>query len=147
MIVVAIIGILAAIAIPAYQDYTIRAQVSEGLALAPTIKTNTVAFFNDRGTWPADLSKLGFTAASTGNYVKTISMTNGTIILTYGLHANANILDKTMSLKPMVSANNDVLWICGLSAAPAGAVEAPTGASGAVATTLAERYMPSVCRA
>jgi type IV pilus assembly protein PilA len=146
MIVVAIIGILAAIAIPAYQDYTIRAQVSEGLSLASSVKASTSEFYADRGSWPADLTKIGITAASTGKYVKTVGMTNGTIVLTYGLQANSNVLDKTMSLKPFVSANNDVIWVCGLRAAPAGAVEAGSGASGAVATTLAEKYMPSNCR-
>ena len=70
MIVVAIIGILAAIVIPAYQDYTIRAQVSEGLSLASSIKASTSEFFADRGTWPASLAKVGITAASTGSQWK-----------------------------------------------------------------------------
>jgi Tfp pilus assembly major pilin PilA len=61
MIVVAIIGILAAIAIPAYQDYVIRSQVSEGLAMASATKASVAEFFADRGEWPADECRLGIT--------------------------------------------------------------------------------------
>ncbi len=59
MIVVAIIGILAAIAIPAYQDYTIRAQVSEGLTLAAGAKTAVSEYFLERGAWPTDNATAG----------------------------------------------------------------------------------------
>ena len=63
MIVVAIIGILAAIAIPAYQDYTIRAQVSEGMTLAADIKAGVAEFMAQTGMWPADLAEAGVTSA------------------------------------------------------------------------------------
>src|ERR1700743_1742152 len=56
MIVVAIIGILAAIAIPAYQDYTIRAQVSEANTMAAGLETAMVDFYNDKGTWPVSMA-------------------------------------------------------------------------------------------
>ena len=59
MIVVAIIGILAAIAIPAYQDYTIRAQVSEGMTLAADIKAGVAEYMAQTGEWPADLAEAG----------------------------------------------------------------------------------------
>ena len=59
MIVVAIIGILAAIAIPAYQDYTIRAQVSEGLTLSSDIKAGVAEFMAQTGDWPLDLAEAG----------------------------------------------------------------------------------------
>ena len=59
MIVIAIIGILAAIAIPAYQDYVIRSQVSEGLAMAAATKASVAEFFADRGTWPANNDEAG----------------------------------------------------------------------------------------
>ena len=59
MIVVAIIGILAAIAIPAYQDYTIRSQVTEGLNLAGAVKAAVAETYADRGAWPADNLEAG----------------------------------------------------------------------------------------
>ena len=64
MIVVAIIGILAAIAIPAYQDYTIRAQVSEGLNLGGGAKTAVSEFYQDRGAWPSDNANAGLSDAT-----------------------------------------------------------------------------------
>ena len=77
MIVVAIIGILAAIAIPAYQDYTIRAQVSEGLSLADGLKTPVVEYFTNTGNWPANSAAgTGIAAAGsyTGNYVSGVTV-------------------------------------------------------------------------
>ena len=77
MIVVAIIGILAAIAIPAYQDYTIRAQVTEGLNLADGLKVAVADYYTQNGTWPAagvttltTAMGLGYTAAVTGKYAR-----------------------------------------------------------------------------
>lgn len=142
MIVVAIIGILAAIAIPAYQDYTIRAQVTEGLSLASAVKVSVAEIYNDEGSWPATLAATGITTSPTGKYVTDISVVDGTIVVTYGDQANSNILDNTLSLKPFLSANSDVVWVCGLKAAPAGL----GNSSGAVATTLEEKYLPSNCR-
>ncbi|MCH6548628.1 MAG: pilin, partial [Proteobacteria bacterium] len=65
MIVVAIIGILAAIAIPAYQDYTVRAQVSEGLNLGGGAKTAVTEYFQDRGAWPVNNTEAGLDATPT----------------------------------------------------------------------------------
>ena len=64
MIVVAIIGILAAIAIPAYQDYTIRAQVTEGLTLASDIKAGVAEYMAQTGSWPADLAEAGVSSVA-----------------------------------------------------------------------------------
>ena len=83
MIVVAIIGILAAIAIPAYQDYIVRSQVSEGLAMAASVKASVAEFRADRGTWPATNATLGFTTAPTGKYVSAITVANGQIPITF----------------------------------------------------------------
>ncbi len=142
MIVVAIIGILAAIAIPAYQDYTIRSQVTEGLSLASAVKTSVAEVYADEGAWPADLAAAGIANSPVGKYVLGITVDAGTIVIEYGDQANANITNDTLSLKPYLSANNDVVWACGNKAAPAGL----TDTSGAVATSLDEKYMPSNCR-
>lgn len=102
MIVIAIIGILAAIAIPAYQDYTIRAQASEGMSLADGLKTNAVEYFNNTGNWPAS-GITGIPAAGSiiGNYVTGVAMAAvpngvGLITVTYGNKANAAISGKTL---------------------------------------------------
>jgi type IV pilus assembly protein PilA len=71
----------------------------------------------------------------------------GTIVITYGNQANAaNLTGETLSLKPLVSANEDVIWVCGNADIPNSAVEAPSGNSGAVDTSVLDKYVPSNCR-
>jgi len=117
MIVVAIIGILAAIAIPAYQDYTIRAQVSEGLNLSAGAKAAVSEFYMDRGAFPADNTAAGISAANaiTGNYVDNVLVGNGLITVRYestgNFKANALIDGDTLLLSPTTSAGS-VLWTC-----------------------------------
>ena len=151
MIVVAIIGILAAIAIPAYQDYTVRSQVTEGLNLASDLKAAVAESFANTGVWPASEVILGVVEGSkTGKYVADVDVATGTITITYGLQANASALAagaNALSLTPMVSANQDVIWICGYAAVPAGAVAPASGAAAVVATTVLPKYLPSNCRA
>ncbi len=143
MIVVAIIGILAAIAIPAYQDYTIRAQVTEGLSLASAVKTSVAEVYADEGAWPALLADAGIANSPVGKYVTDIAIADGTITITYGDQANANIAGGLLSLKPLLSENNDVVWVCGNKGPPAGTM---TDSSGGNLTDLDEKYMPSNCR-
>src|ERR1700759_1715183 len=92
MIVVAIIGILAAIAIPAYQNYTIRSQVTEGLTLADGWKTAIAEYFANTGNWPASGAVLALPNASTGKYEQSVNVTtNGVIQIKYGNSANQKI--------------------------------------------------------
>jgi type IV pilus assembly protein PilA len=147
MIVVAIIGILAAIAIPAYQDYTIRSQVTEGLNLAGDLKAAVAENFAATGAWPADNAAVGVTAVKSGKYVAGVAITNGTINITYGLQANANLTAAPiLSLRPRTSPNGDVIWVCGRAAAPAGAGD-PAVASAADTTSVVAKYLPKTCRA
>jgi type IV pilus assembly protein PilA len=150
MIVVAIIGILAAIAIPAYQDYTIRAQVTEGLNLMSDMKAGVAEWYAQEGRWPSSLIQLGISGgASTkqGKYVQSINMSTGTLTATFGQQANSNISTKTLSLRPHTSLNGDVIWVCGTREAPSSANDPSSGASASVATTLVAKYLPANCRA
>ena len=150
MIVVAIIGILAAIAIPAYQDYTIRSQVTEGLNLASAAKAAVAETFANTGVWPAALANAGIENAPSGKYVDNITIVDGTIVIEFGNQANAAIGEDTLSLKPFLSANLDVVWVCGRNDAPATATDGNAAegiaASGAVATTILDKYLPQTCR-
>lgn len=118
MIVVAIIGILAAIAIPAYQDYTIRAQVSEGLSLSAAAKAAVAEFYMDAGVYPGDNNTAGLEAAASinGKYVTSVGVgANGVITVTYNqADTNNNIAGATLTMTPVAAAANlgSVSWTC-----------------------------------
>ena len=120
MIVVAIIGILAAIAIPAYQDYTIRAQVSEGLSLADGAKTAMTEFYTNHGTWPSKNASAGLAAADkiTGNYVKSVDISTkpGQITVTYSntspQKANSAINGDTLVLSAITAGGGSIAFTC-----------------------------------
>jgi type IV pilus assembly protein PilA len=153
MIVVAIIGILAAIAIPAYQDYTIRSQVSEGLTLAAAAKTAVAETFANKGTAPADRTAAGMSAAATdtkGSYVASVGITNGVITIGYSKtspqKANSIIDGLKVTLTPYISADNSVSWNCqGLSDVTPPTTTPMTGATDTNGTMPA-KYLPSNCR-
>ena len=156
MIVVAIIGILAAIAIPAYQDYTIRTQVSEGLTLASDIKAGVAEYAAQVGDWPVTLQEAGLGSAAAadkqGRYVQQIDINaaGGTIEITYGRDVNTRINGSVLAIQPFVNNNGDVLWRCGLSDPPiAPATDllgATTSSDSLAATTLSDKHMPASCR-
>jgi type IV pilus assembly protein PilA len=141
MIVIAIIGILAAIAIPAYQNYTIRAQVTEGLTLADGWKTAIAEYYANTGNWPT-LANLTGTTNSIGKYESSITIAPaGVIQIVYGNQANAKITGCSLALQPYTNANNDVLWQCGNSATPSGATSAALGGT----NNLLPQYLPTSC--
>jgi type IV pilus assembly protein PilA len=147
MIVVAIIGILAAIAIPAYQDYTIRAQVSEGLNLAAAAKAAVAESYLNTGNAPATRTIAGMSANASdtaGKYVTALDVVGGEIIITYGAAANATITGNVLYITPYLSTDNSVIWVCGTSAVPPGSA-GPMGAT-ARGTTVPPQYLPSACR-
>lgn len=158
MIVVAIIGILAAIAIPAYQDYTVRSQVTEGLNMAGGVKTAVNDYYTDVGQWPADIKSAvcgkNSAAATTtcaggtntdykGNYVSQIDVKNGGVNITYGNKANADALNtKVLTLMPGTDKAKNVTWVCGNAATPTGV----DMAGAANATTIDAKYLPGSCK-
>jgi type IV pilus assembly protein PilA len=157
MIVVAIIGILAAIAIPAYQNYTIRAQVTEGLSLAEGWKTSISEYFAQNGTFPTGASAaavvpagdIAITGATSGKYVSnvTVGPAAGQIVITYaGSQANAKLSAagvNVLSIQPGLSANLDVVWVCGTAANPT--LPVLTVLPVATVTTVTPAYLPTSC--
>jgi type IV pilus assembly protein PilA len=124
------LGFLAAIAIPAYQDYTIRAQVSEGLVLASPIKASVAQAYAASGSWPAELEG----AIDSARYVSSIEVSDGTILIRYGKAANSKISGQTLSLHPAVVDGEQIEWACGYAAGET------------AETDIAPRYLPRSCR-
>ena len=144
MIVIAIIGILAAIAIHAYQNYNIRAQVTEGLTLADGWKTAIAEYYANSGVMPSQGNLTG-TSNSSGKYESSITVSGGTIVIVYGNQANAKLIAAgTLGLVPYTNANNDVLWQCGNNAMPA-AASASSAGTVAVTSTVPAQYLPTSC--
>jgi type IV pilus assembly protein PilA len=150
MIEVAIIGILASLAISAYQTYTVRAQVSEGIDFASSAKAPIVDAYTSDHAPPATRVEAGMSPNPTdsqGNYVTQVAIVNGRIDITFGNQAHQDIQAKTLSLTPYVTAGNTVTWQCGNAPAPAGNPMTGGGLTAApLAPTVDPRYLPSDCR-
>ena len=142
MIVVAIIGILAAVAIPAYQDYIARSQSSEGVSMSAALKTPLAEFVSDRGAWPTNITNVSIN--NKGAYVSFVTLTNivnptgasppdGAIRVqvTYkSTGVNGGIKGKTMIIS---TANSGATWDC-------------NGKTGGPAGTIDGKYLPGACR-
>ncbi|MGI9225531.1 MAG: pilin [Woeseiaceae bacterium] len=148
MIVVAIIGILASLAVSAYQTYTVRAQVAEGLNMADGAKVPIVDAYTNSGMAPADRTAAGMSPNATdtrGNYVSAVAVTNGRIDITFGgPDAHQDIIGETLSVTPYETNGNTVIWRCGNAVAPAGVLL--QGGAGHVPPTVNPRYLPGACR-
>ena len=148
MIVVAIIGILASIAISAYQTYAVRAQVAEGINMAAGAKAPVIDAFNMDGEAPATRIEAGMSANATdtkGKYVASVNIVGGRVDVVFGNEAHAEIFNESVSFTPYVSQGGTFIWQCGNAPAPAGANLLLNGA-GHQAPTVADRYLPSSCR-
>ncbi|EPH7421010.1 pilin [Neisseria gonorrhoeae] len=154
MIVIAIVGILAAVALPAYQDYTARAQVSEAILLAEGQKSAVTEYYLNNGIWPADNGAAGVASSPTdikGKYVESVTVTKGVVTAQMAsTGVNNEIKGKKLSLWARRE-NGSVKWFCGQpvkrddAAAKAGtdAVTADgTGNDGKIDT----KHLPSTCR-
>lgn len=110
MIVVAIIGILAAVALPAYQDYTKRSHVSEGLSLAGGAKTAVTEYYSSEGSWPSDNAAAGIAQADSikGNAVKSVTVDGSKITVVFNQKVED---DETIVLKGSDNGGS-IDWSC-----------------------------------
>ena len=115
ILIVPLVGIIAAVSLPAYQDYAIRAQVAEGLTLASWPKQAVVEYYESEDGWPADNEVAGLPAPTdiAGKYVESISVEDGGIYIGYGGGANPVIDGLTLYLVPVRSEGQVLEWRCG----------------------------------
>jgi type IV pilus assembly protein PilA len=132
MIVVTIIGILAAVAVPMYLDYAVRSQISDGITLAKGAKNAVTEYFQDRGSMPASNADAGLSASNEiqGRYTASIAVGNadGVITITYGNQANAVVFGEAITLTANTAQAGSVQWVC----SSAGVIE--------------DKHLPSACR-
>ncbi|HFC7621877.1 TPA: pilin [Neisseria meningitidis] len=148
MIVIAIVGILAAVALPAYQDYTARAQVSEAILLAEGQKSAVTEYYLNHGEWPKNNTSAGVATSADikGKYVKEVEVAKGVITATMlSTGVNKEIQGKKLSLWAKRQAGS-VKWFCGQpverTAADSDAVTAANGTDDKINT----KHLPSTCR-
>jgi len=128
-VIIALVGILAAITIPAYQDYTIRAQVSEGLSLSAVPKAAVSEYYDQRGTMPADNADAMLPPPGdiAGRYVASVAVDDGVIVVTYGGEAHDLIAGQVLELSPKEAPGDMLTWSCN-------------------GRGLAAKYLPAACR-
>lgn len=146
MIVVAIIGILASIAIPAYQDYTIRAQVVEAFSITSELKLSIRDYYKDRGRFPSSNTEAGVPAPNhlIGNYVKKVEVVDGAMHVELGNYINAQLIGQTLTIRPIFvseSPTSPISWVCGYRAPPEGMESV-----GEDRTSLQNSHLPASCR-
>ncbi|HGF8849213.1 TPA: pilin [Neisseria meningitidis] len=148
MIVIAIVGILAAVALPAYQDYTARAQVSEAILLAEGQKSAVTEYYLNHGKWPDGNSDAGVATSSEikGKYVEKVEVAKGVITATMlSTGVNKEIQGKKLSLWAKRQ-NGSVKWFCGQ---PVTRDAKATNADDVTSDTTANidtKHLPSTCR-
>ncbi|HGG7849206.1 TPA: pilin [Neisseria meningitidis] len=153
MIVIAIVGILAAVALPAYQDYTARAQVSEAILLAEGQKSAVTEYYLNHGIWPGDNSSAGVASSATdikGKYVQSVTVANGVVTAEMkSSGVNKEIQGKKLSLWAKRQAGS-VKWFCGQPVQRAGTTtnndEVTAATANGTDDKINTKHLPSTCR-
>ncbi|HFC7661724.1 TPA: pilin [Neisseria meningitidis] len=148
MIVIAIVGILAAVALPAYQDYTARAQVSEAILLAEGQKSAVTEYYLNHGIWPGDNSSAGVASSSTikGKYVQKVEVKNGVVTATMlSSGVNKEIQGKKLSLWAKRQ-DGSVKWFCGQPVTRNANAKDDVAADNDATKKIDTKHLPSTCR-
>ena len=146
LIVIAVIGILAMIAMPSYQGKIIRDQIVEGTALGNIARAPIAATWAATKTLPVDNTSIGLPAPDkmVSNLVRAVTVQDGAIHITYGNRANGNLKDKTLTLRPAVVEDAQIVpvaWVCGGAMVPD-----KMTVKGENKTNIAKEYLPLNCR-
>ena len=146
MIVIAIIGILATLAVPTYQERVIRVQVGEALGMSEFAKESIAAYYRANKRLPRNNAEAGLPPPDKiiGNYVTAMEVAEGAIHVTFGNRVNRNAAGKVLSVRPSVVAaypQVPISWNCG-AAVPPSALKA----FGENRTSLEAPYLPLDCR-
>ncbi|MFQ3041163.1 pilin [Neisseria meningitidis] len=148
MIVIAIVGILAAVALPAYQDYTARAQVSEAILLAEGQKSAVTEYYLNHGKWPGDNSSAGVASSTDikGKYVAGVKVEKGVITAQMASsNVNNEIKGKKLSLWAKRQ-NGSVKWFCGQPVTRAGTTTNNDEVTKTADNEINTKHLPSTCR-
>ncbi|HGO7341069.1 TPA: pilin [Neisseria meningitidis] len=151
MIVIAIVGILAAVALPAYQDYTARAQVSEAILLAEGQKSAVTEYYLNHGEWPKNNTSAGVASSATdikGKYVQSVTVANGVVTAQMASSGvNKEIQGRKLSLWAKRQ-NGSVKWFCGQPVTRTGTATADDAvkATGTDTDKINTKHLPSTCR-
>ncbi|EMU2365174.1 pilin [Neisseria gonorrhoeae] len=150
MIVIAIVGILAAVALPAYQDYTARAQVSEAILLAEGQKSAVTEYYPNHGEWPENNTSAGVASTPTdikGKYVQKVEVNNGVVTAQMNPSGvNKEIQGKKLSLWAKRE-NGSVKWFCGQPVKRGNAKDdTVTADNGGKNNAIDTKHLPSTCR-
>jgi type IV pilus assembly protein PilA len=146
MIVIAIIGIMATMALPSFQDRVIRAQVGEATNLAELARQSVATYYAKNRRMPRDNSEAGLPEGSNivGNYVTRVAIAGGAIVVTFGNRANANIEGKRLAWRPAIMEAHPIVpiaWVCGNASVPG-----KMKVLGENDTTLINPHLPIDCR-
>ena len=146
---VAIIGILAAMSLPPYQDYVTRAKLAEGFTLAGALQRSVADYYGHQGAFPTDHQQAGLPPPDhwAGQYVERIEVSHGALHITFSpadLPALQN--QRTLTLRPLLLEDAPVntlalAWVCGDAEPPAG-----LRAMGENHTTIPQKLLPPTCR-
>jgi Tfp pilus assembly major pilin PilA len=144
MTTVAVVAIFAAIALPAYQDYTVRSHISEGVVLADGVKSAIAEYYQAHKHLPRDLGELGLSPPE-GLYTQSVRVEGGVVVIAYKASAGTGLAGRTLRITPYASASGALAWQCGNSVLAAGAhpLAAPNSDT---SESIQAKYLPTSCR-